>query len=303
MVFDSGRETLKGLDIARWQAEEGDQVVLFGPSGSGKSTFLHILAGLLPISKGKLTVCKHSLEKNIFLWLLFMVLFFSLSWGSNAEGCAACVAAGQLAKENQNRALYALRILYEKEGRAALPTIRESLKSNDNPPLQIRAAGYVVELKDTDSVPLLEEILSELVKRVTFSTFGVRSAEFQTRLFVAHSLAKLGSTRIADRIWERYDQINLQRKMEVPYILNALGDPRLTERLSGIISRSEDHQLMMVTLDVLAMGGNSQTFALPPIEARRMARQRRGDLWIKESGQRAGLFCTENQSSAGYFKD
>jgi putative ABC transport system ATP-binding protein len=63
LVFDSGRETLKVLDIAHWQVEEGDQVALFGPSGSGKSTFLHVLAGLLPISKGKLTVCRHSLEK------------------------------------------------------------------------------------------------------------------------------------------------------------------------------------------------------------------------------------------------
>jgi putative ABC transport system ATP-binding protein len=63
VVFDSGRETLKVLDIAQWQVEEGDQVALFGPSGSGKSTFLHVLAGLLPISKGKLTVCGHSLDK------------------------------------------------------------------------------------------------------------------------------------------------------------------------------------------------------------------------------------------------
>ena len=181
--------------------------------------------------------------KNLFLWLLFMLFFLLHSWASKAEGCAACQAASQLGNENQNRALYALRVLYEKEGRAALPAIRESLKSNDNPPLQIKAAGYVVELNDTDSVPLLEEILFELVKRVTFSPFGVRSAEFQTRMAVAHSLAKLGSTRMADRIWERYDQINLQRKMEVPYILNALGDPKLTERLLGIISRSEDHQL------------------------------------------------------------
>ncbi|MEM4298290.1 MAG: ABC transporter ATP-binding protein, partial [Nitrososphaerota archaeon] len=39
-----------------------DQVALFGPSGSGKSTFLHVLAGLLPVSKGRVTVCGHSLE-------------------------------------------------------------------------------------------------------------------------------------------------------------------------------------------------------------------------------------------------
>jgi len=63
LVFDSGREALKVLDVAHWQVEEGDQIALFGPSGSGKSTFLHVLAGLLPISRGMLTVCGHSLEE------------------------------------------------------------------------------------------------------------------------------------------------------------------------------------------------------------------------------------------------
>jgi putative ABC transport system ATP-binding protein len=62
VAFNSGRETLKVLDIPHWQVEEGDQVAIFGPSGSGKSTFLHVLAGLLPVSKGTLSVCGHSLE-------------------------------------------------------------------------------------------------------------------------------------------------------------------------------------------------------------------------------------------------
>ncbi|UCD72296.1 MAG: ABC transporter ATP-binding protein [Syntrophobacterales bacterium] len=62
IVFGSGKETLKVLDIPHWSVEEGDQVAIFGPSGSGKSTFLHALAGLLPISRGRLTVCGHSLE-------------------------------------------------------------------------------------------------------------------------------------------------------------------------------------------------------------------------------------------------
>ena len=62
VIFDSGRESLKVLDIPHWQVEEGDQVAIFGPSGSGKSTFLHVLAGLLPVSKGTLSVCGHSLQ-------------------------------------------------------------------------------------------------------------------------------------------------------------------------------------------------------------------------------------------------
>jgi len=62
LVLESPGEFLKVLDIPHWCVEEGDQIALFGPSGSGKSTFLHALAGILPISKGKLCVCGHSLE-------------------------------------------------------------------------------------------------------------------------------------------------------------------------------------------------------------------------------------------------
>jgi len=63
IIFDSGKEPFKVLDIPHWRVEEGDQVAIFGPSGSGKSTFLYTLAGLLPVSKGRLTVCGHSLEE------------------------------------------------------------------------------------------------------------------------------------------------------------------------------------------------------------------------------------------------
>jgi ABC-type lipoprotein export system ATPase subunit len=62
IVFDRGKEPLKVLDISHWGVEEGEQVAIFGPSGSGKSTFLHTLAGLLPVSRGRLTVCGHALE-------------------------------------------------------------------------------------------------------------------------------------------------------------------------------------------------------------------------------------------------
>ncbi len=63
IVFGSGKDSLKVLDIPQWRVEEGDQVAIFGPSGSGKSTFLHALAGLLVPSSGRLTVCGHSLER------------------------------------------------------------------------------------------------------------------------------------------------------------------------------------------------------------------------------------------------
>jgi ABC-type lipoprotein export system ATPase subunit len=55
--FNAGKESLKVLDIPRWDVKEGDRVAIFGPSGSGKSTFLNTLSGLLPATKGKISVC------------------------------------------------------------------------------------------------------------------------------------------------------------------------------------------------------------------------------------------------------
>lgn len=62
ITFQTGKDSLKVLDIPHWRVEQKDQVALFGPSGSGKSTFLYVLAGILPVTKGRVIVCGHSLE-------------------------------------------------------------------------------------------------------------------------------------------------------------------------------------------------------------------------------------------------
>ena len=59
--YGTDKDAIKVLDIPRWRVAEADKVAIFGPSGSGKSTFLHALAGLLPPSKGRLTVFEHCL--------------------------------------------------------------------------------------------------------------------------------------------------------------------------------------------------------------------------------------------------
>ncbi len=207
---------------------------------------------------GTYSMANKSIKRGLSPWLLLLIpLCLHLSGGS-AEGCAACVAAGKLARESENRPFYALRILYEKKGKAALPYIRRALKLESNPPVQMRAAGYIADLRDTESVPQLEKILSELYKRVSFSKFGTQTVDFQRRWIVAYALGTLRAPGIAERIWERYDGFTPAKKREVPYILSALGDPKLTEHLMGIISRCEDHQLMIITLDILARRGNAE---------------------------------------------
>jgi ABC-type lipoprotein export system ATPase subunit len=63
VIFNTGKEALKVLDIPKWGVKEGDRVAIWGPSGSGKSTLLNTLAGLLPATKGNIAVCGHALEK------------------------------------------------------------------------------------------------------------------------------------------------------------------------------------------------------------------------------------------------
>ena len=62
VIFNTGRDTLKVLDIPRWGVKEGARVAIWGPSGSGKSTLLNALAGLLPATKGRISVCGNALE-------------------------------------------------------------------------------------------------------------------------------------------------------------------------------------------------------------------------------------------------
>jgi len=176
--------------------------------------------------------------------------------GSQAEACFACWASYGPGEERLNKPLADLRIIYEAKGIDSLPFIRQVLTTSTDPLVIKRAAGYIIELKDSDSIPYLEDVLSQLVKRVAFSTFGIGTPGYQSRLAVAHALAKLDRPSMADQIWQKYGKLDLNRKSEVPDILNALEDPKLTKRLLIILNRAEDHQLMVGVLNVLAAGGS-----------------------------------------------
>ncbi|MGW5383384.1 ABC transporter ATP-binding protein [Nocardia sp. NPDC003963] len=58
--FGSGGGSVHALGPMDISIDEGEFVCIVGPSGCGKSTFLRIVAGLLPPSKGKVTVAAKS---------------------------------------------------------------------------------------------------------------------------------------------------------------------------------------------------------------------------------------------------
>jgi putative ABC transport system ATP-binding protein len=51
------------LDLPRWEAAQGEHVLILGPSGSGKSTLLHIMAGLLTPTEGRVLIAGEDLRQ------------------------------------------------------------------------------------------------------------------------------------------------------------------------------------------------------------------------------------------------
>ena len=49
------------IELGDWRAEAGERWLLAGPSGSGKTTAIHLLAGVLKPSEGRVTVCGQDL--------------------------------------------------------------------------------------------------------------------------------------------------------------------------------------------------------------------------------------------------
>jgi hypothetical protein len=192
------------------------------------------------------------------VWLLVLIPLLFHGLGDLAEGCAACWSGYGPGDERYNKPLADLRILYEKEGKTCLPAIEEALMYDKDHLVKQRAATYIGEIKDSNSIPVLEGMLAELYKRVTFGNFGVGTPDFQTRLKVAHVLVNMGPGNNADRIWSRYDRLDGLKKSEVPYLLNALNDPKLCERLLEILKQGKDHYAMISALEVLGMGNNAQ---------------------------------------------
>jgi len=55
-VFSNGKCSVEALRDFSLEVKEGEFLCIVGPSGCGKSSFLRILAGLMPVSSGKLEI-------------------------------------------------------------------------------------------------------------------------------------------------------------------------------------------------------------------------------------------------------
>jgi HEAT repeat protein len=197
--------------------------------------------------------------KKIFVDLILVLMVFFLQ-GTVANACPLCgLAVDESADERFNKPLANLRILYEQNGKDALPDIRELLRVSADPAVIQRAANYLVDLDDRESFHQMESMLLDLVKQVAFTTFGPGTPGFHSRLSVAYALRRFGPTTVGDRIWEKYDRLDWNRKSEVAYILSALKDPHLDQRMATILNKEEDHQLMQGALEAMIVSGSHES--------------------------------------------
>jgi NitT/TauT family transport system ATP-binding protein len=61
-VFRSGVKDVEALARISFDVDDGDFVSIVGPSGCGKSTLLKIIAGLLPMTSGKISVSNKAVD-------------------------------------------------------------------------------------------------------------------------------------------------------------------------------------------------------------------------------------------------
>jgi cobalt/nickel transport system ATP-binding protein len=59
--YPDGNRAIEGLDL---EILQGESVAIVGPNGAGKSTLLQIIAGLIPVSEGRLTITGRDIDRK-----------------------------------------------------------------------------------------------------------------------------------------------------------------------------------------------------------------------------------------------
>lgn len=63
LVYRYPRSQFDVLSISHWQVAKAQHTFIAGASGSGKSTLLNVLAGLLPVTAGDVSVCNNCVSR------------------------------------------------------------------------------------------------------------------------------------------------------------------------------------------------------------------------------------------------
>lgn len=154
------------------------------------------------------------------------------------------------------------------EGRALIPELREivTCRHTEHFRQRLLAIETLGEFEDAGAVPILQEIVLEILNPASLSSFGPYLPEAELRATAARALGRLESSPSAARIFAAREGLSLERQREIPRLLGELREPGALEMLSTILSASSDDETaFQAVIQLRRLGTRSQ---VPAVEAR-----------------------------------
>ncbi|MGD0817376.1 MAG: ABC transporter ATP-binding protein [Methanomassiliicoccales archaeon] len=203
--YPDGNTAIDGLNL---DIEQGEAVAIVGPNGAGKSTLLQIIAGLIPVSEGQLTVTGKEIDKksvdrpNDLEWLrrklgiIFqdsdVALFNSTVWNDVVFGPLHMGLPIQEIKDRGNRALDRLGIAHLRDRAPYRLSGGEKRKVSIASVLSIEPEILLFDEPTSDLDPRSRRLVVDLLKSMTaegktviVATHDVNAVpDFATRIVV-----------------------------------------------------------------------------------------------------------------------
>jgi cobalt/nickel transport system ATP-binding protein len=191
--YPDGNTAIDGLNL---DIEKGEAVAIVGPNGAGKSTLLQIIAGLIPVSEGQLTVTGKEIDRrsvdrpNDLEWLrrklgiIFqdsdVALFNSTVWNDVVFGPLHMGLSVEEVKARGNRALDRLGIAHLRDRAPYRLSGGEKRKVSIASVLSIEPEILLFDEPTSDLDPRSRRMVVDLLKSM--------SAEGRTIIVATHDV-------------------------------------------------------------------------------------------------------------------
>lgn len=178
--YPDGNTAIDGLDL---EINQGESVAIVGPNGAGKSTLLQIIAGLIPVSEGHLTITGKEIDRksvdrpNDLEWLrrklgiIFqdsdVALFNSTVWNDVVFGPLHMGLPLEEIKARGNRALERLGIAHLRDRAPYRLSGGEKRKVSIASVLSIEPEILLFDEPTSDLDPISRRMVVDLLRSMT----------------------------------------------------------------------------------------------------------------------------------------
>ena len=177
--------------------------------------------------------------------------------------CLAClICEDQLSPDEAS-----LERLIREKGKEAIPALRDILCCTDRTPIRLKiiAARELGKFQDRKSLPILENILMEIMDPESDSDFGVGTSAHTLRYAAGRALARMGETSAGGTIRKNWRDLPPQRQEELPSLFFSLGLERLQQAQLEILKNAGHPRVEFQVMVELRRSGDRK--AIPAVES------------------------------------